>query len=132
MQTQEAKVFIFGDGDDIRHKVENYLFSADIASLSSFSQKLTATLNNIRKMLIEKFDAEIIVAGGDDIIFALEQENYKEQVIVKVQDYFNKQLGCTISFGIGENIENAYLNLLKAKAAGKNKIVDSRLDSNIG
>jgi hypothetical protein len=117
-------VYVLGDGDKIREKIEYYLLNHDIESLSNFSQNLTVAINEIKEVAISTMSAQIILAGGDDILFYVPREKYQIELLQKLQQVFLNITGATISFGVGKTIEAAYINLRKAKSSRDRKIVE--------
>ena len=117
-------LYVLGDGDKIRERIEYYLLNHDTTSLSNFSQNLTIAINEIRDLAISTMSAHIILAGGDDILFYAPRENYQNEHLRSLQQTFLSKTGTTISFGVGKTIEAAYINLRKAKGSMNNKIVE--------
>ncbi|MFQ5651462.1 MAG: mCpol domain-containing protein [bacterium] len=124
---QIDKLFVFGDGDNIRHKIESLRFENKLGELHNFSESLTTTISRLEKMVAADLGGEVLMAGGDDILFLIDKKSYEKRDIEQLMRVFRKETGCTISFGVGRNLEQAYMNLVKAKANGKNKIVDDEL-----
>lgn len=127
MTIRENSIFVFGDGDNIRHRVESLLFDNRLTELREFSNKLKTTILDIERMVVEKLNASVIVAGGDDIIFVVDAKNYDMKYLEGLMLYFQSATGCTLSLGIGLNLEMAYLNLMRAKATGKARLIDTGL-----
>lgn len=123
MQNME-NFYVLGDADKIREKIDFYLLNHDFKSLSNFSQNLTVAINEIKEVAISSIDAQIILAGGDDILFYVPCEKYRKELVQNLQQVFLDITGVTISFGIGKSIETAYINLRKAKSSKNNKIVE--------
>lgn len=117
-------IFCMGDGDDVRNKIELLLFSGELKALKEFSERLSEAISNIEKLSKSKLDATIILSGGDDIIFSIKKNTYAKSEFENLSSLFFSMTGTTISFGIGNTIELAYLNLRRAKISGKGKIVD--------
>ena len=124
MNNGKKILFLIGDGDNIRHTVESYLFRHQFEELNKFSEVLSKAILNIKEMIIADMEAKVILAGGDDILFTIHKGTYDKEQVINIMKYFQSHTGCTMSFGVGENIESAYLNLMKAKATGKAKIID--------
>lgn len=111
-------IFILGDADRVREKIESALFRGDLAQISKLSENLTESISVLVKYLEEMVGARTIMAGGDDVLFEISKENYDESILNEAAVYFTVNSGCSISFGVAETIENAYLNLRKAKSTG--------------
>ena len=118
--------YVLGDGDRIREDVEFYLLNNDLESLAKFSQNLTIAINEIKEIAISTMGAQIILAGGDDILFYVPREKYRTELIQKLQQVFYNITGATISFGVGKTIEAVYINLRLAKTNKDDKIVEEK------
>ena len=122
---QNAKYFyVLGDGNNIRENVEFYLLNHDLESLTNFSQNLTIAINEIKEIAISTMSAQVILAGGDDILFYVPREKYRKELIQKLQQVFHNITGVTISFGVGKTIEAVYTNLRRAKTNKDTHIVE--------
>ena len=122
---QSAEYFyVLGDGDKIREMVEFYLLNHDLEALTNFSQNLTAAINEIKEIAISTMSAQVILAGGDDILLYVSREKYRKELIQKLQQVFHNITGVTISFGVGKTIEAVYINLRRAKTNKGEKIVE--------
>ncbi|WP_449221910.1 Cas10/Cmr2 second palm domain-containing protein [Tistrella mobilis] len=111
-------LYILGDADHVRERVEAALFSGDLAKLKSFSQTLTGAIADLVREVVECFDAQTVMAGGDDVLFIVDANRFELDTLVAFACVFKKTTGCSISFGIGVTPDAAYLNLRRAKAAG--------------
>lgn len=116
--------YVLGDGNNIRENVEFYLLNHDLESLSKFSQSLTTAINELKEIAISSMNAQVILAGGDDILLSVPREKYRKELIHKLQQAFFATTGITISFGVGNTIEAAYINLRRAKTNKDDKIVE--------
>jgi len=123
MQSAEY-MYVLGDGDKIREKVEYYLLNHDLETLTQFSQSLTNAINELKEIAISTMSARVIVAGGDDILLHVPREKYRKELIQKLQQVFHNITGVTISFGVGKTIEAVYINLRRAKTNKNDKIVE--------
>jgi hypothetical protein len=117
-------VYVLGDGDNIRERIEYYLLGGEIEALAKLSQLLIATINAMGTQAIEMMKAEVLIAGGDDIFFRVDPVVYKLEIVKQLAAYFQAETECTFSFGVGRTIEVAYLGLRRAKAMGKGRIVE--------
>ncbi len=123
MQSSEY-IYVLGDGNHIRERVEFYLLNHDLESLTNFSQNLTIAINEIKEIAISTMSARVILDGGDDILFHVPREQYRKELIQKFQQIFHNITGVTISFGVGKTIEAVYINLRRAKTNKDDKIVE--------
>lgn len=119
---KEKTLFIFGDGDKIREALEGYLFAEEFEKVKKLSENLTEAILHIRKRVETELGGEIIIAGGDDILFVVKTEDFNQKTLIAIAQEFHESTGNTISFGIGHNIERAYLNLRRAKTSKNEKI----------
>lgn len=66
------------------------------------------------------------MAGGDDLLFRLPFKSYSRSTLEEIRHRFQDDTSASISFGVGQNVTSAYVNLRKAKAMGGG-IVESDL-----
>ena len=111
-------LYIFGDADRVRQRVERALFSGDLVDLGKFSAALTAAIALIAQQLVERLSAVVVMAGGDDLLLTVAAENFDIGILEQLAHDFVDETGCTISFGVGTTVEEAYLHLRRAKACG--------------
>src|SRR5437879_3873511 len=93
--------YVLGDGNHIRENVEFYLLSHNLETLSKFSESLTTAINELKEIAISSMDAQVIFAGGDDILLSVPRKKYRKELIQKLQQAFLATTGITISFGVG-------------------------------
>jgi hypothetical protein len=111
-------IFILGDADKIRERVEAALFAHDLQRLSVFSNSLTAAITMIVDRMERRLSATTVMAGGDDVLFTVARTTFDASVLVAISEAFEHETGCTMSFGAGISLEDAYLCLRKAKSGG--------------
>jgi hypothetical protein len=128
-QQNTNAIYILGDGDQVRSKVEYYLFTYQLEDLTSFSQHLIQAVEEVKTLAIVTMKAQVIMAGGDDILLCVHKEDYLVSHIQKLSEVFFDTSGVTISFGVGNTIETAYLNLRKAKISKTSKIIEEEPSS---
>src|SRR5438128_7326278 len=102
-----SSIFVIGDGDEIRKKVESYLLNGYLEQLGGFSSALTEAVREIARLAIQNMESKIVFAGGDDICFITISSNYHEEKMQALMEEFFKRTECSISFGVGRNIEEA-------------------------
>ncbi len=120
-------VFVMGDGDDIRKRIEFYLLSGDLEHLQAFSTALTEAIQETARLAVSTMESKIVLAGGDDILFVTTLSNYREETLRALMHEFSKRTACHISFGVGPTLESAFINLRLAKAQGRGSVVASGL-----
>jgi hypothetical protein len=118
-------IFIIGDGDGIRRKIEFHLLNGDLNRLAAFSASLTESVSKLAQMAMQKMQAETVFAGGDDIFFIVDLSEYHEEIVRELMDVFTKMTGCSISFGVGLTVQEAFINLRLAKANNSGSLVSS-------
>lgn len=118
-------VLVIGDADQIRLKIENYFFQGNFEKLRKFSTSLTEGIKEISSVAERDLGADIIMAGGDDIILKIPRDKYNQSNILELIDIFRNITSNNISFGVGENPEDAFVCLAKAKSRGGGCLVIS-------
>ncbi len=121
-------LFVMGDGDKIRERIEYYLLNGEIENLKRFSQNLTDGVNRMKLFAASTMSAEIIMAGGDDILIRVESKRYNKAFVEQLAESFRSTTGVNCSFGIGRTVESVYLNLRRAKASGSGNIIDDEVE----
>ena len=111
-------LYVLGDADQIRRKVEGLLLADDLRGLKMFSAAITENINRIAGLARDMMGAEIIFCGGDDILFLVQRDRFREVEVKDWMQSFLRQTGNNISFGVGSTAEEAFLNLARAKATG--------------
>jgi len=71
-----------------------------------------------------------VFAGGDDISFITTLAHYDEKKMRVLMDEFYRRTTCSISFGAGLSVEQAFINLRRAKAIGLGNLITSGLPEN--
>lgn len=118
-------LYILGDADRVRSKIEKLLLTGKLEALKQFSDTLTVSISAISQHIQKAFSGEVLMAGGDDILFRVPQDKFSKCDLELISQEFTSQSGCTISFGVANDIKTAYINLRHAKAEGGNTIVMS-------
>lgn len=119
------QVYVLGDGDRTRTRIEMLLFEARLDQLALVSMQISEAITALRAYILSNFTgARVIVAGGDDIFFTVPRLAYQNVQIQELSALYAEKAGGSICFGVGTGIESAYLALRKAKARGAGVIVD--------
>jgi spermidine/putrescine-binding protein len=113
-----STLYILGDADRVRQRVERALLSGDLVQLGTFSAALTAAIACIAERMIQHLSAQVIMAGGDDLLLTVPAGTFDVDILEGLSRDFADETGCTISFGVGTTVEEAYLHLRMAKASG--------------
>lgn len=125
MKDAGATLYLLGDGDKIRDRIELCLFTNDLRSLHEFSRELKNSLELLAQQLSDIMGASVIMAGGDDLLASTDPNRYSRDQLAKLSQDYLARTGSTISFGVGPTIDAAYLNLRRAKATGGGKIIEA-------
>jgi hypothetical protein len=120
-----AEKFIRMDADGVGDKIELALLDDDIALAKAIHNAIRRSMRALIHRINTANDMEIIMVGCDDILIRMEAEHYRRNFLVTLMRLFNDTSGCTISIGVGSDLQEALLNLSKAKLSGKNKIVET-------
>jgi len=107
------------DGDDVGVMLRSRIIYNDIDGISSLSAAILRYFNFLSEILQQK-GYSIVFCGGDSLL-ALCSDPIDNEVFSGLPEG-----PCTISVGIGDTAENAYLALQLAKARGKNQVVELR------
>jgi hypothetical protein len=118
-----ADLFVFGDGDRVRQAVDRFLLARDVSGLRVFSASMVAAISQMGEWAKTTLDADVLMAGGDDILFSCCEHKISVGVLAKLSSTFREATGCTMSFGVGLTLEVAYLNLRRAKSRGGGAVV---------
>jgi hypothetical protein len=116
-------LLILGDGDRVRLQLEKRLLAGTLEEVSTFSAALTAGVSSLAADARAQLGAVVIMAGGDDVLLEVKSEAFSVATLETLSKKFLQATGCSISFGVGPDVERAYLCLRKAKASGGGVIV---------
>jgi hypothetical protein len=125
LQAQEQTVYILGDGDRVRERIEALLLAGDLEALRLLSQQLSNAIMRLAQELERTMAAEIIVSAGDDLLVRVPARVYNREALEELSELYKSSTGGSISFGAGFTIETAYLNLRRAKSSSKQKIFET-------
>jgi hypothetical protein len=117
--------FILGDADRVRERIERHLLAGSFDALEELSRTLTVAIGALAQRIRDAYSAQIIMAGGDDVLLRLSKDRFSKADLEAIARQFASECGCTISFGVGADVTTAYVNLRRAKSNGGNAIVGS-------
>jgi minimal CRISPR polymerase domain len=112
------RLFVLGDADLVRRRAEGLLLSNQLHLLRDLSEALTNSIRALARTAESRMGAEVVVCGGDEILFLVEEERFNEAIVQTMMADFSAQCGLTISFGVGRSSGSAFLELTRAKARG--------------
>jgi len=115
--------YLLFDGDKVRNRVELYLLEHELKKLSDFSLAIYNAIDLLKKISKEKLNAKIIYGAGDELFIYIDENNYNVNQIKDMINCFRNKTNCTMSVGVGNSPDQAFINLRKAKSA-KSSIVD--------
>ena len=121
----DKSLICIGDGDNIGDVIDFHLLSGNLEEASKFSFQVKSSLEQIASLAKNEIRASLIYVAGDDICFVVPGNLDIMDSLTYYSEYFLKQTGKTMSFGIGKTSVEALICLRKAKVSGKGKIVTS-------
>jgi len=119
----QTQLFVLGDGDRVQSMIDSALFGGDLSRVQALSASLTLAMHELAEIVRRNNGWHLVFSGGDDICVTVEPWAYREDLIRALMCQFNERTGGSISFGVGESIETAYINLRRAKARGSGVLV---------
>jgi hypothetical protein len=110
------KLYIIGDGNHTRRRIDFLLLTDRLDELTKFSENLKTAISSMKEIFEGEMHGRCIVAAGDDLVVELEAECFSPSVLRKLESLYRERTGCTIAFGYGESIGAAILDLRLKKA----------------
>ncbi len=120
-------IYVLGDGDKIRERIEAHLLNNEIELLSEVSQSIIDAISEMVGFSSATMNAEKIMAGGDDLLLRIKKNLFKLEKLKTMIQIFQSKVGNQFSVGIGNTIESAYINLRRAKSSAKKIVGESDL-----
>ncbi|MFL6203286.1 MAG: mCpol domain-containing protein [Thermoanaerobaculia bacterium] len=124
--TMPKALYALGDADNIRRRIEGMLLSDNLQALGEFSVAISTAIQTLGDHAKQALGADIIFCGGDDILFLVKPANFNQHKLKVLMKEFAERTGSTISFGVGNSAEEAFLNLARAKSAGSGTLIVDR------
>jgi methyl coenzyme M reductase beta subunit len=109
-------LYILGDADQVRDGIDKRLLQGQLQELRAFSAALTSSIAHLLRSFEDEMGAEVIMAGGDDLLVRVPAARYSVDANLALAVLFQRDTGCAISFGVGSTLSAAYINLRRAKA----------------
>lgn len=115
-------IYVKLDADNIGDSIELALLNNNIEEAIRIHNLIQ---ESIKKLVVKINDCgyKILMIGCDDILFSVEFELFDETNLLELMEFFNSYTNFSLSMGVGISLNEALLNLRKAKISGKNKIV---------
>ncbi len=124
--SEETSIVLLGDGDRVGAVLEELLLEGRFRELGCLSRTFARAIADIAARSRESLGAEVVVAGGDDLVLLVPSSRYDRGALQELASWFLDRTGRSISFGAGRTVEEAVLNLRRAKAVGGGRVVDWR------
>jgi hypothetical protein len=116
-------IFAHFDGDDVGPGLELLLLDDLIDEARAYSEGVNKGIAALLEIVSARPAADVIIAGGDDLVVCWPQESIETEQIEKMRHTFFTESGRTISAGVGSSLSEASANLRRAKLMGKDKVV---------
>jgi minimal CRISPR polymerase domain len=114
--------YAFFDGDNIGNTIGNLLSNDRIVEATHLSESIKIAVFQIELLINSIEYAEIIIAGGDDILIKYNSQKCSDTFLQDISNLFTHQTGLSISCGVGNNVSQAIDNLANAKQQSKGSI----------
>lgn len=113
-----AEWFLALDGDDIGRKLELFMLTNDIESLSTFASAFDSTINSLVQSACGIDGVDLVLFGGDSVMLKVPDSALKSvlNIIKGASGQF------TFSGGYATSMRGAYLALKLAKTSGKDRV----------
>lgn len=118
--------YIAVDGDNVGSHLEYFAITNKVDALRNFSKKFNSAMDWFKKELVKSFDADVVFYGGDNLLASTSSEMFAVELLDGLRVEFSKHTESTLSIGLGETPQQAYLALKLAKTNGKNAIREFR------
>ena len=112
------------DADNVGDKLELYLLRGEVGAAQALHEKVQSAVQWLQGVLRDEVGFTILFAGCDDILFQGSRKVYDRNRLERLRGLFRERSTVTLSCGVGPSLEAALKNLLIAKLAGKDRIVD--------
>jgi minimal CRISPR polymerase domain len=117
--------YAFFDGDNVGNTIGNLLGNGRIAEATHLSESIKLSIFQIELFVKSVENAEIIIAGGDDVLIRYDSQKCNSELLENISSLFTKQTGLSMSCGVGDNVSQAIDNLTKVKQKNKGTIRSS-------
>jgi GTP cyclohydrolase III len=117
-----TQFYLAVDGDNVGSHLEYFTITNDTDSLTQFSAKFNAAMIWFQEQLVTQFQATVFFSGGDNLLARITANGSSVERLEKLRIDFADRAQSTLSMGLGESPQRAYLALKLAKTSGKNSI----------
>lgn len=116
--------FIKLDADNIGDRIELALLNGDVKGAQEIHKAVQKAIQNIKETINTFPNWSILMIGCDDILMEVLVEDKKIiENLELLRKRFISSCGFTLSIGVGGSLQEALINLTKAKLKGKDVIV---------
>ena len=107
--------YAFFDGDKVGNSIRSLLLSDRLEEAESLSKKIKQAILKIERNLTNQHGMRVVIAGGDDVLVEYDPEICNQSTIELVPTVFKEETGISMSFGIGNSIDESLEKLDMAK-----------------
>lgn len=125
MNREDSLLYVYIDGDGVGDYLELLLQDNNLSAAIKFSESITLAISDIQSMVDEIKGAQVLISGGDDMIFSIPGRSWAGQKIEALREVFHQKTGLTMSGGVGYSAKMALESLRQAKLSGKNQITEA-------
>src|SRR5215216_3473595 len=93
LQEKDQVVYILGDGDRVRERIEGFMLAGDLEALRSLSQQLSKAILRLAQELERRMAAEIIVSAGDDLLVRAPALAYNREALQELAEFYRSSTG---------------------------------------
>lgn len=111
----DSFIYAICDGDNIRQRMESELLYGDLDGCRRVSESIVAGMEAIRNFASENIGWEVIFLGGDDALIQVDLDKYSPNSLREMANVFQTTSGSSLSIGAGRSLQEAYINLRRAK-----------------
>ncbi len=111
LEQMDKMVFIRLDGDRIGDSIELALFNGEYEKAQNIHNSVQQALLLLIETIHAVDTAKVLLRGADDVLFCLNAGNYEASLIECLREIFTLHTSFTLSFGIGDNIQDALVGL---------------------
>lgn len=116
-------VYVIGDGDNIRQRMERQLLYENVDGCKDVSEAITAGMKYVDNLVSSRRGWEVVFCGGDDILIKVHARYYDPEFIRLIIREFERCSESTMCFGSAKTLQNAYVNLRRAKIFGAGTLI---------